>query len=74
LSQGAVSGFAARFVVNPAQATAYTTGMLEILALREEAQQQKGAYFNLADFHQAILGSGPLPISLLREQLNPANN
>ena len=74
MSQDSVTDFAARFVVNPAQATAYTTGMLEILALREETQLREGDNFNLADFHQNILDSGPLPITILKEKLSTGSD
>jgi uncharacterized protein (DUF885 family) len=68
LPEFAVAGFAARFVVNPGQATAYTFGMMELLAIREQVMKAQGSTFNLADFHQVILNSGPMPLTLLKQQ------
>jgi Bacterial protein of unknown function (DUF885) len=45
----------------------YTLGKLLILELRHEMQQRPG--FSLKQFHDAFLGCGPLPISLIRERL-----
>ena len=58
-----------RYIVWPAQATAYKIGMREILALRESAKQRLGDRFNLRDFHRVVLGNGALPLDLLREEV-----
>jgi uncharacterized protein (DUF885 family) len=58
-----------RYIVAPGQATAYAVGFLRILALRQEAQQALGARFQLADFHDRLLGLGPLPLPILEEQV-----
>ena len=65
-----VSGFVARFVVNPGQATAYTYGLLELLAFREDAKLRLGEAFSLKDFHQVVLRAGPMPLPLLEQQLS----
>ena len=53
----------------PAQACAYMVGMLEILSMREEARERLQESFNLAEFHQVVLGNGNLPLKVLREQV-----
>ena len=53
----------------PGQATAYTVGMLKILELRRNAEQAVGERFDIRDFHDVILRSGPLPLDLLEEQV-----
>ena len=58
-----------RYIVMPAQACAYMVGMLEILAMREEARDRLQESFNLAEFHQVVLGNGNLPLQVLREQV-----
>jgi uncharacterized protein (DUF885 family) len=58
-----------RYIAWPGQALAYKLGQLEILKLREEAQQKLGDKFKLPDFHDEILGSGPLPLNLLRAEV-----
>jgi len=65
-----ISGFVARFVVNAGQATSYSFGMMELLALRQELKDAQGENFDLTNFHQVILNSGPMPISLLKQQFN----
>lgn len=54
-----------RYLVMPAQALAYKTGMLKILALRERAKQQLGEKFVLRDFHDVVLKNGATPLSIL---------
>ncbi len=56
-----------RYIVNPGQATAYKVGMMELLRLREEAQQALGDRFDIRDFHDVVLKNGSLPLTALRE-------
>lgn len=54
-----------RYVVLPGQATAYYVGMRHIQGLRARAERALGTRFELRGFHDAVLGSGPLPLPLL---------
>jgi uncharacterized protein (DUF885 family) len=54
-----------RYIVTPGQACAYMLGQLRILALRERARERLGARFELAAFHDAVLGEGALPLVIL---------
>lgn len=56
-----------RYIVMPAQATAYKVGMMELLRLRDEAQQALGDKFDVRDFHDVVLKNGSLPLTALRE-------
>lgn len=56
-----------RYVVWPAQSTAYLVGMLEILDLRQSAMDQLGDKFDIREFHNVILGNGSMPLDLLRQ-------
>ena len=56
-----------RYIVMPGQACAYYIGYLKMLALRRKAQATLGESFNLKDFHDVIINSGGLPLSLLEK-------
>ncbi|MFY9514013.1 MAG: DUF885 domain-containing protein, partial [Rubrivivax sp.] len=58
-----------RYMAWPAQALGYKIGALKIQALRERARQRLGPRFRLADFHDAVLGQGSLPLSVLEAQI-----
>ena len=58
-----------RYIVLPGQACAYMIGMLEILNMREEAKARLEGEFDIARFHQVVLGGGNLPLSVLSEQV-----
>ena len=59
-----------RYIVMPGQATAYTVGMLKIVALREKAKTALGPRFDIRDFHDVVLRSGALPLDLLEQQVD----
>jgi uncharacterized protein (DUF885 family) len=58
-----------RYITWPGQALAYKTGQLEIWRLRREAEATLGDRFDLKGFHHAVLGGGPVPLSLLEDQV-----
>jgi uncharacterized protein (DUF885 family) len=53
-----------RYSVIPGQATAYMIGMLEILRVRQNAMDELGELFDLAEFHTVILQAGAVPLPL----------
>ncbi len=59
-----------RYFNNPGQATAYKIGMLKILELRAKAMSELGDEFDIRGFHDAVLGSGPLPLPLLESRID----
>lgn len=63
------NGSIARYSVWPGQATAYSTGMLKLLELKEHSQQVLGDNFNLKQFHDWVLGSGAMPLNILEQRI-----
>lgn len=59
-----------RYIVMPGQATAYKIGMNKILELREAAKETLGDDFDIRDFHDAILATGPVPLNIMEEQVD----
>ncbi|RXZ64681.1 DUF885 domain-containing protein [Pelagerythrobacter rhizovicinus] len=59
-----------RYVVYPGQATAYMIGKLKIMELRERAKAELGAEFDIRGFHDAILRTGPVPLSIMEENVD----
>ena len=58
-----------RIAIIPGQLTAYDSGGLEIVALRDEAKAALGARFDLKQFNAVVLGDGIVPLALLRRNV-----
>lgn len=59
-----------RYISWPGQALAYKLGELKIRELRNKATQELGPKFDLAAFHDAVLGQGSVPLDVLEQQIN----
>ena len=67
LSTTQITGEIDRYIGMPGQALAYMVGRLEIDAIRREAEQTAG--FDIAAFHDQVLGYGMVPLPTLRNIL-----
>ena len=54
-----------RYAVTPGQALAYMIGRLEIQRMRRDAEADLGDAFDIKGFHDAVLGSGLMPLPVL---------
>ena len=59
-----------RYVAFPGQACSYMIGQLKILELRERAKAQLKTRFSERAFHNAVLGPGEVPLSLLEQEVD----
>jgi uncharacterized protein (DUF885 family) len=57
-----------RYIAWPAQALSYKLGQLKITELRQRAQKELGASFDIRTFHDEILDGGSLPLDLLESR------
>lgn len=54
----------------PGQALAYKMGSAKIWELRRRAERELGPKFDLRQFHEAVLGNGSLPLSVLERHID----
>ncbi|HET9229022.1 MAG TPA: DUF885 domain-containing protein [Thermoanaerobaculia bacterium] len=54
----------------PGQALAYKMGSAKIWELRRRAERELGPKFDIRQFHEAVLGNGSLPLSVLERHID----
>ncbi|NMW32695.1 DUF885 domain-containing protein [Altererythrobacter sp. RZ02] len=59
-----------RYAVYPGQATAYMIGKLKIMELRSRAKTELGTAYDIREFHDVILKNGPVPLSIMEENVD----
>jgi uncharacterized protein (DUF885 family) len=70
LEASAISKQVERYMAIPGQALSYKIGQLKILELRKRAEEQLGNDFDIREFHNAILESGSMPLSVLEQKMD----
>lgn len=69
LSCPIVEGEVDRYIGMPGQATSYMMGRLEIDQIRADAERLAGGRFDVAAFHDVVLGHGSVPLPTLRRRV-----
>ncbi|GAB4473783.1 MAG: DUF885 family protein [Erythrobacter tepidarius] len=59
-----------RYIAIPSQALAYKIGALKIQELRKRAETRLGRRFDIKAFHEQVLGTGGLPLTILEEKID----
>ena len=59
-----------RYIAIPTQALAYKIGALTIMRLKEKAKTQLGKKFNVREFHNQVLNTGALPLTVLEKKID----
>jgi uncharacterized protein (DUF885 family) len=70
LSRGNVRAEVDRYISWPGQALSYKLGELKIWELRHRAEEKLGDDFDLREFHDVLLGSGALPLTMLENVID----
>ena len=56
-----------KFIVYPGQACSYKIGKMRIIELREKFKKVMGENYDIKEFHDLILSSGPVPLFVLEQ-------
>jgi uncharacterized protein (DUF885 family) len=59
-----------RYIAIPGQALAYKLGQLKILELRARAEKELGDRFDIRQFHEQVLMTGALPLTVLEAKID----
>lgn len=68
--EGDITKAIERYIVMPGQATAYMIGKIKIVELRERAKAELGDTFDIREFHDVVIASGPVPLSIMEQRVD----
>jgi uncharacterized protein (DUF885 family) len=63
-------GLIDRMLAQPGQIVSYFVGSEHIRTLRQRASERLGETFDLAGFHDELLGAGAMPLDLLEQRIH----
>lgn len=69
-SEASITREIERYMANPGQALSYKIGQLKIRELRAKAKTALGDKFDIRQFHNQVLETGCVPLSLLEDKIN----
>jgi uncharacterized protein (DUF885 family) len=70
ISQALITTAAGLAIAIPTQALAYKIGALTIQRLRKKAGSELGDKFDIREFHNQVLNTGALPLSVLEAKID----
>jgi uncharacterized protein (DUF885 family) len=70
MTRASATRAAERISLTPGRAPAATIGLMRILELRRRAQIELGIRFDIREFHDTVLGLGPVPLNALAREVN----
>lgn len=69
-SEASITSEIERYMAGPGQALSYKVGQLKILELRKGAKESLGDNFNIREFHNIVLESGCVPLTVLENKID----
>lgn len=59
-----------RYIAAPGQACAYKMGELKLQELKARGRERLGKRFDVRDYHDQVLGTGALPLTILEQKID----
>ncbi|HYQ57252.1 MAG TPA: DUF885 domain-containing protein [Draconibacterium sp.] len=69
-SEASIIAEVERYMANPGQALSYKIGEIKIRTLRDKAKNELGDRFDIRQYHNRVLATGCVPLSVLEEDID----